>query len=111
MRWRRVAKIRFVRGGSRATRSALTGPSGRRSAARARVRWHGTVTRHGGRVRVHAAKVDDMTTDIARDLVLDAFSRIRDGLPEVVDGLSVDELLWRPDADANHIAWLVWHLA
>src|SRR4051794_12794209 len=52
-----------------------------------------------------------MTTDIARDLMLDAFSRIRDGLPEVVDGLSVDELLWRPDPDANHIAWLVWHLA
>ena len=52
-----------------------------------------------------------MTTDIARDLMLDGFGRIRDGLPEVVDGLSVDELLWRPDADANHIAWLVWHLA
>src|SRR6478609_7561248 len=52
-----------------------------------------------------------MTTDIARDLMLDGFGRIRDGLPEVVDGLSIDELLWRPDADANHIAWLVWHLA
>lgn len=52
-----------------------------------------------------------MTTDTARELMLDAFSRIRDGVPPVVDGLSVDELLWRPDADANHIAWLVWHLA
>ncbi|KRB48330.1 MULTISPECIES: DinB family protein [unclassified Terrabacter] len=52
-----------------------------------------------------------MTTDIARDLMLDGFGRIRDGLPEVVDGLSVEELLWRPDPDANHIAWLVWHLA
>jgi hypothetical protein len=55
--------------------------------------------------------VDDVTTDTARDLLLDGFGRIRDGVPEVVDGLSVDELLWRPDADANHIAWLVWHLA
>lgn len=51
------------------------------------------------------------TTDTARDLMLDAFARTRDGVPQVVDGLSVDELLWRPDADANHIAWLVWHLA
>lgn len=52
-----------------------------------------------------------MTTDTARDLLLDGFGRIRDGVPEVVDGLSVEELLWRPDGDANHIAWLVWHLA
>jgi hypothetical protein len=29
----------------------------------------------------------------------------------VVAGLSVDELLWRPDAEANSIAWLVWHLS
>src|SRR3954447_4085686 len=56
--------------------------------------------------------MDDMTTtDPARDLMIDGFSRIRDGLPAVVDGLSVEELLWRPDADANHIAWLLWHLA
>lgn len=55
--------------------------------------------------------MDDKTTDLARDLLLDGFGRIRDGVPEVVDGLSTDELLWRPDPDANHIAWLVWHLA
>jgi hypothetical protein len=55
--------------------------------------------------------VDDVTTETARDLLLDGFGRIRDGVPEVVDGLTVDELLWRPDPDANHIAWLVWHLA
>ena len=52
-----------------------------------------------------------MTTDLARDLLTDGFERIRDGVPEVVEGLSVDELLWRPDADANHVAWLLWHLA
>jgi hypothetical protein len=55
--------------------------------------------------------VDDVTTDTARDLMLDGFARIRDGVREVVDGLTVEDLLWRPDADANHIAWLVWHLA
>ena len=55
--------------------------------------------------------MDDATKDPARDLLLDGFGRIRDGVPEVVEGLSDDELLWRPDADANHIAWLVWHLS
>jgi hypothetical protein len=51
------------------------------------------------------------TTDTARDLLLDGFGRIAEGVPAVVHGLSVDELLWRPDAKANHIAWLVWHLS
>jgi hypothetical protein len=55
--------------------------------------------------------VDDVTSDTARELMLDAFDRIREGVPNVVDGLSVDELIWRPDRDANHVAWLVWHLA
>jgi len=27
-----------------------------------------------------------------------------------VEGLSDDELAWRPDPEANSIAWLVWHL-
>jgi hypothetical protein len=43
-------------------------------------------------------------------LLTDTFGRIHEGVPAVVGGLSVAELLWRPDADANHIAWLVWHL-
>jgi hypothetical protein len=55
--------------------------------------------------------VDDVTTDLARALLTDGFERIRDGVPEVVGGLSVEQLLWRPDADANHVAWLLWHLS
>lgn len=47
----------------------------------------------------------------ANDLLLDAFDRVQEGVPSVVDGLSVEDLLWRPDPDANHIAWLVWHLS
>lgn len=53
----------------------------------------------------------DVTTDLAREVLIDGFERIRDGVPDVVDGLTDEELLWRPDHDANHIAWLVWHLA
>lgn len=46
----------------------------------------------------------------ARDILLDAFGRVHDDLPSVVRGLTRDQLLWRPDAEANHIAWLLWHL-
>jgi hypothetical protein len=44
------------------------------------------------------------------DLLLDALGRAHDLVPSAIEGLSVTELLWRPDADANPIAWLVWHL-
>lgn len=47
----------------------------------------------------------------AQALLLDGFGRVVEGVPEVVDGLSNDELLWRAEADANPIAWLLWHLS
>lgn len=50
-------------------------------------------------------------TDQIRTVLGDAFGRIHEGVPAVVKGLTIDQLLWRPDPDANHIAWLVWHLA
>lgn len=34
-----------------------------------------------------------------------------DGLVAVLDGLTVDELNWRPTLESNTIAWLVWHMA
>jgi uncharacterized damage-inducible protein DinB len=43
-------------------------------------------------------------------LLTDAFERIAEGVPGVVEGLDEDQLTWRPGPDANHIAWLVWHL-
>jgi hypothetical protein len=48
---------------------------------------------------------------LARDLLLDAFGRVHGSLPEVLSGLRPEQLLWRPDDDANSIAWLVWHLS
>ena len=45
------------------------------------------------------------------DLLTDALSRVTEAVPQVVEGLSEDDLAWRPDPDANSIAWLVWHLA
>ena len=45
-----------------------------------------------------------------RDLLIDAFTRLRDYVREAVAGLTEDELADRVDPGANSIAWLVWHL-
>lgn len=47
----------------------------------------------------------------ATDVLRDGFGRTHEALPEIVSGLSVEELLWRPVPGANSIAWLVWHLS
>ncbi|WP_280232964.1 mycothiol transferase [Nocardia cyriacigeorgica] len=44
------------------------------------------------------------------DLLIDGFGRIRENVHRVVAGLSGAELGARLDAEANSIAWLVWHL-
>ncbi|MCD9199428.1 mycothiol transferase [Aeromicrobium wangtongii] len=46
----------------------------------------------------------------ATDVIGDAFTRIGEGVLEVVDGLSPDDLARRITPDANPIGWLVWHL-
>jgi hypothetical protein len=45
------------------------------------------------------------------DLLHDSLGRVREQMPDLVAGLGVDDLAWRPDPEANSIAWLVWHLA
>jgi hypothetical protein len=45
------------------------------------------------------------------EILVDGFSRVREEVHAVVEGLSIDELTYRVDPDANSIAWLVWHLA
>lgn len=45
------------------------------------------------------------------DLLVDAFGRIPDLVHRVIDGLTPDQLIFRPDGQANSIAWLVWHLS
>jgi uncharacterized damage-inducible protein DinB len=44
------------------------------------------------------------------ELMTDALGRVRELVHSAVEGLSEDDLAWRPDAEANSIAWLVWHL-
>jgi Protein of unknown function (DUF664). len=47
----------------------------------------------------------------ATAIVLDAFGRVHELLPVALEGLTREDLLWRPDSGANSIAWLAWHLA
>ena len=54
-----------------------------------------------------------MTTDLSSGvtrILLDGFSRVREGVSAVLDGIDHRHLTWRPDPQANSIAWLVWHL-
>ncbi len=45
-----------------------------------------------------------------RDVLIDAYGRINERVHRVTDGLDEAALCWRPDADANSIGWLIWHL-
>jgi uncharacterized damage-inducible protein DinB len=45
------------------------------------------------------------------ELLTDAFTRIREGVERVVDGLDADRLAQRPHEGANSVGWLVWHLS
>ncbi len=44
------------------------------------------------------------------DVLRDSFQRITDQLRAVLDGMSQEQLSYRPHEDANSIAWLTWHL-
>ncbi len=49
--------------------------------------------------------------DLPAQLLLDAFGRVHELVPFVVEGLDDEQLNWRPDPGANSIGWLLWHLA
>jgi uncharacterized damage-inducible protein DinB len=57
-----------------------------------------------------AARVKVATMNVS-ELLADALGRVREQMPDVVAGLSEDDLAWRPDPEANSIAWTVWHLS
>lgn len=44
------------------------------------------------------------------ELLLDTFGRLPGTVHDVLDGLSAEDLAWRPTPEANSIGWLVWHL-
>jgi hypothetical protein len=44
------------------------------------------------------------------DILTDAFERVRDGIHPAVNGLTTEELAFRPGPESNSVAWLAWHL-
>ena len=44
------------------------------------------------------------------EVLTDALERVRDQIPDLVQGLDESGLTWRPDPGANPIGWLIWHL-
>ncbi len=51
-----------------------------------------------------------MTENAARDLLIDAFTRVREEVVDLTDGLTEEVATYRPGPDANSIGWLLWHL-
>ncbi len=45
------------------------------------------------------------------ELLIETYSRVPEEAERVLDGLDSGALTFRPDAEANSIAWLIWHLA
>ena len=46
----------------------------------------------------------------SREILMDACGRIRSVVHQAAEGLSAEALAFRPEADANSLGWLVWHL-
>ena len=46
----------------------------------------------------------------SKELLFDAYSHIRRIVHQAADGLSLEQLAYRPEEGSNSIAWLVWHL-
>ena len=45
-----------------------------------------------------------------RDVLVEGYNRPRDLLTRSLNGLTAEQLMYRPDENANSIAWLAWHL-
>jgi hypothetical protein len=50
-------------------------------------------------------------TDHAKQILVEAFGRVRELVVDLTDGLTDEIAFYRPDPGANSIAWLVWHLS
>ena len=51
-----------------------------------------------------------MSDAAARNLLVDSFSRIRELVEELTDGLTEEDSTYRPAPEANTPGWLLWHL-
>jgi hypothetical protein len=49
-------------------------------------------------------------SDHAKQILVDAFGRVRELVVDLTDRLTDEIATYRPDLEANSIAWLIWHL-
>ncbi len=52
----------------------------------------------------------DSRDEAAREVLRDAFARVRDNVRQICATVSDEQAAYRPDPGANPIAWLIWHL-
>lgn len=57
-----------------------------------------------------SAEPDPQPSDPAGALLVDAFTRVHELVGGLTDELTDEVATYRPDAEANTIAWLLWHL-
>ena len=50
-------------------------------------------------------------SDHAKQILVDAFGRVRELVINLTDGLTDEIASYRPDPEANSISWLIWHLS
>lgn len=53
---------------------------------------------------------EGVDVDGTTEVLVEALEFVRDALYPAVQGLTIDDLTYRPGAHANSIAWLAWHL-
>lgn len=46
-----------------------------------------------------------------RDMLVDSFTRVAKLVEQLTDGLTEEVATYRADAEANSVAWLLWHLS
>ena len=49
-------------------------------------------------------------TEHAKQILIDAFGRVRELVVDLTDDMTDEMASYRPDPEANSIAWLLWHL-
>ena len=50
-------------------------------------------------------------SDHVKQILVDAFGRVRELVIDLTDGLTDETASYLPDPEANSIAWLIWHLS
>src|SRR5262245_13533104 len=53
----------------------------------------------------------DSDIHAVRELLRDSFTRVIEHVDDLTDGLTDEVSFFRPTAEANSIAWLLWHSA